>query len=166
VTGRRRFLRSGQARSIARAQTSPPVGHWAALSAGPVGESSWFGSLKRLLVGADMVADRSTSCIVEVLQELMGRKLDVFMTPLCRPVLTSDQAHPMDAAEVSINERIPRFGLIACTISESEMPFAMFIPRMRLQEGVLVVGAGLDLAPAAVENILVRVDEASRSCTA
>jgi hypothetical protein len=54
----------------------------------------------------------SGACVVEVLQELMGRKLDLFVTPLCGPVVAGDQAHSMDTAEVPVDERVPGLGLL------------------------------------------------------
>ena len=74
----------------------------------------------------------STPCVVEVLQELMGGKFDVLVAPFCRPVLTCDQSHPMDAPEVAIYECVSRLGVVVGTVGESEMPFGVFIPRVRL----------------------------------
>jgi len=36
----------------------------------------------------------------------MGRELDILVAPFCGPVLTGDEAHPMDASEVAEHERV------------------------------------------------------------
>src|SRR6266536_2480045 len=43
------------------------------------------------------------------------------------------------------------------------MPFGVILPRMRLQERVLVLSARLGLAPIAFEDVLAGVDKSSRS---
>src|ERR687891_415869 len=94
----------------------------------------------------------------------MGCELDFLVPPLRSSVLTRNQAHAMDTTEVSIDERISGLGVVFGAVGEPEMPFGIFIPGVRLQEGVLVGGAGLDVAPIAVEYVLVGIDESSRSC--
>ena len=106
----------------------------------------------------------SRTRVVEVLQELMGGEFDFLVSPFCGPVLTRDQAHPVDAPEVPVDEAVPRLGVVARTAGEAQMPCGVVIPRMRLQEGVLVFGTGLNVPPGALENVLVRVDEPFRVC--
>src|SRR6266851_247052 len=43
------------------------------------------------------------------------------------------------------------------------MPFGVLLPRMRLQERVLVLSARLGVAPIAFEDVLAGVDKSSRS---
>ena len=43
------------------------------------------------------------------------------------------------------------------------MPLAVFVPRMAFEKTVLVVGAGLDLAPVAPKHVLTGADEPLRS---
>src|SRR5205823_642776 len=56
-------------------------------------------------------------------------------------------------------ERVPRLGLVSGSFCETKVPRGVLVPRMRLQEGVLVVGAWLCVAPIAVEHVLTSVDE-------
>jgi hypothetical protein len=105
----------------------------------------------------------SASCAVEVLQEFVGCQFNVLVAPLGRPELTGDQAYAMDAAEVPVDEAISRLGLVGRTVGESEVPFSIFIPGMRSQEDVLVLGARLTLTPVAIEDVLASVYEAPRS---
>ena len=64
-----------------------------------------------------------------------------------------------DAPEVAVDERVPGLGLVVGALGEPEVPLGVLLPRVRLQEGVLVVGARLHVAPVAVEHVLARVDE-------
>src|SRR5450759_234098 len=68
----------------------------------------------------------------------------------------------MDTAEVPVDKRVPGLGLVIRTVSEPEMPLGVFLPRVRLQEGVLLAGVRLDFAPVAVEDVLAAVDELLR----
>src|SRR3984893_12744940 len=101
---------------------------------------------------------------VETLQELMGGELKLFMLPLRGSKVTCDQAHPMHATEVTIDEPVPGLRVVVRSVGQAEMPFPVLVPRMRLQEGVFVIGAGLTVPPVTVENVLMGVDEASGSC--
>ena len=105
----------------------------------------------------------SASRVVEVLQELVGGKLDLLVPPLGCPVLTSDQPHAMNAPEVAVDECVPGLGVVVRSLGESEMPLGILGPGVRFQEGVLVLGTRLYIAPHAVEHVLVRVDEAFRT---
>ena len=49
--------------------------------------------------------------------------------------------------EVPVDERVPGLGLLGRSLGEPEMPLGEVIPRVGIEEGVLVVGAGLDVAP-------------------
>src|ERR1022692_510192 len=99
---------------------------------------------------------------VEMLQQVMSCELNLLVAPLRGPVLACDQAHAMDAAKVPVDERIPCLGLIGGTIGQAEMPRCVLVPRVRLQEGVLIVGLGLAGPPVAVEHVLACVDELPR----
>jgi hypothetical protein len=57
----------------------------------------------------------------------------------------------LESTRAQIFEPGTGFGLIAGTVSESEMPFAIFIPRVRVQEGVFVVGARIYVGAEGVE---------------
>jgi hypothetical protein len=104
----------------------------------------------------------SRSSVVEVLKKVMRSELDLLVPPLGRSVLTSDQAHPMDTPEIAVDECMPGLGVIGRTVRESQMPGGVLIPRVRLEKVVLVVGTRLNVAPHAVEHVLVGVDQPSR----
>src|SRR5580658_8837001 len=97
--------------------------------------------------------------LIQALQELVGGELDLLVPPLGRPVHAGDDAHAVDAPEVPVDERVPGLGLVSGTVGKPEMPSGVLVPGMTLQEGVLIAGLGLDLAPVAVEHVLAAVDE-------
>ena len=66
---------------------------------------------------------------------------------------------PVHAMEVAVHERVPRLGLVARTFGESEVPLRVLLPRVGLEVGVLLVGAGLHFTPVAVEHVLTGCDE-------
>jgi hypothetical protein len=66
--------------------------------------------------------------VVELLEELMGRELDVFVSPLSGPIVARDHAHPMDTAKVPIDEGVPRLGLFGRPIREPEMSLGVLVP--------------------------------------
>jgi hypothetical protein len=94
----------------------------------------------------------------------VGGELDLLVPPLRCPVLTGDQAGPMDATEIPIDESVPSLRVVISTVGEPEVPLRVLVPRVRLEEGVLVVGARLSVAPIALQHVLVSVDELSRVC--
>src|SRR3984957_9878242 len=100
--------------------------------------------------------------VVQALQEFVSCELDFLVAPFGRPILACDDAHAVDTAEVSIDERVPGLGVVAGPLGEPEMPLGVFLPRVRLQERVLFGGSWLDLAPVAVEHDLTAVDELPR----
>ncbi len=108
---------------------------------------------------ADRSSQRLSPSAVEVLQEGMSCLLDLLVSPLGGPVLAREQATPVESTEVTVGERVPGFGLLRRIVSESQKPFAVLMPRVRLEEGVLVLGARLDVSPRAVEDVLVSIDE-------
>src|ERR1700684_1962868 len=93
----------------------------------------------------------------------MSGQLDFLVPPLRGPVLARDQAHAMNAAEVPVDERVPGLGLVAGTVGQAQVPLCIVIPRVRFQEGILIAGPGLAVAPVTVEHVLARADELSRS---
>ena len=97
--------------------------------------------------------------VVEVLQQVVGGQLDRLVAPLGGAVLAGDQPHAVHAAEVAVDERVPRLGLVVGAVGEPEVPLGVLVPGVGLEERVLVVGARLDVAPVAVEHVLAGVDE-------
>ena len=98
--------------------------------------------------------------VVEALQQLMRGKLDLFVSPLRGPIQTSDEAHSMNAPEVSIDECVSGLGVVVCIISEPEMPRCVVGPGVPLQERVFLLSSRLDIAPCAFKHVLVGVDQA------
>src|SRR5262249_25907448 len=104
----------------------------------------------------------SRSLVVQVLQELVRGELDLLMPPLGRPVVACDDAHAMDATEIPVDKRVPGLGVGGGTVGEPEMPSGVFLPPVRLPEGLPFAGVGLNLAPVAAKQVLALVDELSR----
>ena len=82
--------------------------------------------------------------------------------PFGGAVVAGDQARAVQAAEVSVDECVARFGLLRGALREAEMPLGVLVPRVRSEECILVLGLGLDLAPVAVEHVLAPTDETPR----
>ena len=92
-----------------------------------------------------VLAGRYAALAVQALQQIVSGEFDVLMPPLGGPVLTGDEVHPVQAAEVAIHERVPSLGLVGGAIGEPQVPLGVFVPRVRLEERVLLTGTGLDL---------------------
>ena len=78
----------------------------------------------------------------------MGGQLDLLVPPLGRPVVAGDEAHPVDAPEVAVDEGVARLGLVGGAVGQAEVPRGVLLPRVRLEVGVLVGGSRLDLRPS------------------
>src|ERR1700712_662937 len=78
-------------------------------------------------------ADALRAGVVEVLQKIVCRQFDVLVAPLGSPVLTGDEAHPVQAPEVAVDEGVAPLGLVGCPIREAEVPRAVLVPRVRLE---------------------------------
>jgi hypothetical protein len=98
---------------------------------------------------------------IQELQQLVGCQLDLLVAPLGCPVVAGDQAGPVEAAEVAVDEGVPRLGLLRGSLGEAEMPLAVLVPGVRLQEPVLVFGLRLDISPVARQDVLASTDEAA-----
>ena len=68
----------------------------------------------------------------------------------------------MHAAEIAIDERIPRLRLLARALGETEMPSRELLPRVRLEERVLLTRARLHILPARAKHIPARIDQPFR----
>ena len=68
----------------------------------------------------------------------MGGELDVLVPPLGSPVVAGDERHPVQAAEVAIDKRVPCLRPVGGAIDEPQVPPGIFAPLMRLQEGGLL----------------------------
>ena len=92
----------------------------------------------------------------------MGRELDLLVAPLGGPVVAGDDPGPVDPPEVAVDERVAGLRLAGRALGQPDVPERVILPRVLLEEGVLVLGARLDLAPIAVQHVLARVDEPPR----
>jgi hypothetical protein len=54
--------------------------------------------------------------------------------------------------EISIDERVPRLGLVRGSFREPEMPVTVLVPGVGREERVFGCTVGLDVAPVAVED--------------
>src|ERR1700733_15608652 len=68
--------------------------------------------------------------VVQALQEFVSCELDFLVAPFGCPVLACDDAHAVDAAEVSVDERVPGLGVVAGPLGEPEVPLGVFLPRV------------------------------------
>src|SRR4029450_11937624 len=93
-------------------------------------------------------AASSRGPLVEVLQELVGCKLDLLVPPLGCAVVAGDKSHAVQPAEVAVNERVAGLCLIWSAFGKAEMPGGVLVPRVRLQVHVLVTCARLHVLPA------------------
>ena len=89
----------------------------------------------------------------------MCGELDRLVPPLGGAVDAGDETGPVDASEVADDERVAGLRLVAGPVGQAEVPVGVLLPGVRLQECVLVVRGWCDLAPIAVEDVLVGVDE-------
>ena len=96
---------------------------------------------------------------VQVLEQVMGGELDLLVPPLGGPVDAGDQGGPVHPAQVAVDKGVAGLGLIGRADGQAEMPGGVLRPGMSLQEGVLVVRAGLHLPPVAVQHVLPGIDQ-------
>ena len=75
------------------------------------------------------------------------------------PVDARDERDAVDAPQVSVHKRVPGLRLVRRTLPEPQMPRRVLLPRVRCQKRVLVLRAGLELAPVAFEHVLASEDE-------
>ncbi len=73
----------------------------------------------------------SAARLVEQLQQLVSRELDLLVTPLGRPVLAGDQPASMEAAKVAVDERVARLRLVGGAFGEPEVPLRVLLPGVR-----------------------------------
>ena len=52
----------------------------------------------------------------------MGGEFDLLVPPLGGPVVTGDDAHPVQPPQVAVNKRVPSLGVLAGTVGEPEVP--------------------------------------------
>ena len=97
--------------------------------------------------------------LVQLLEQTVGGALDLFVPPLRRPVHARDQPRAVDAAEVAVDEGVARLGLVGGAVGERQVPGAVRRPVVALEEGVLGPRVGLDVAPVAVEDVLLGRDQ-------
>src|SRR3954452_3513161 len=105
----------------------------------------------------------SSADAVEVLEQVMGGQLDLLVPPLRGSVEAGDEPHAVDATEVAVGERVARLRPVSRPFGERQEPPGVLVPRMRLEERVLLLGPRLRVAPVAAQDVLARVDELPRA---
>jgi hypothetical protein len=60
----------------------------------------------------------------------VGCELDLLVPPLGGAVVACNQAGPVEAAEISVDEGVSRLGFVGRAIGESDVPFAVLAPRV------------------------------------
>src|SRR5829696_5201437 len=114
-------------------------------------------SRRRPLVAAPSAAD-----LVEVLEQPVCGELDRLVAPLRGPKDARDERSSMDALQVSVDESVASLRAVLGAVGQTEVPRRVFVPRMCLEECVLVVGGRRGLAPVTVEDVLLGVDQLPR----
>src|SRR3712207_6533896 len=79
-------------------------------------------------------------------------------TTLFRSV-AGDDPHPVHAAEVAVDEAVPRLGPVGGPLGQAEVPGGVLLPRVPLQEVVLAGGGGLHAPPLAAQHVPARPDQ-------
>ena len=79
---------------------------------------------------------------VEVLEQLVCRKLDLLVPRLRGSVRAGDQPHPVDPTEVAIDEGVARLRAVLRAHGQAEVSFGVVVPRARLEVGgeLVVIG--------------------------
>ena len=90
----------------------------------------------------------SAADAVEVLQEVVRRELDLLVAPLGGAVDARDQPAAVDPAEVAVDERVARLGLLRGALRQPEEPAAVVLPAVVLEVRVLRVRLGLRRRPS------------------
>ena len=75
-----------------------------------------------------MADSPSGALVVEVLEQLVGRKLDFLVIPLCGPVMAGDDPRSMQAPEVAVDECVSRLRLFRRAFGKPQMPLAVIVP--------------------------------------
>lgn len=104
--------------------------------------------------------------LVEVLQQTVSREFDLLVPPLRRPVDARDERTPVHVGEVTVDERVPRLGLLPRALGQPEVPRPVAVVVVPVEERVLGVGIGLDVTPVAVEDDLAGLISSRQCATA
>ena len=80
--------------------------------------------------------------LVQELQQVVGRQLDLLVPPLGGAVQAGDQAIAVDAAKVAVDEPVAGLGLVGGALGQAEVPVGVLLPGVRLEERVLVAALG------------------------
>jgi hypothetical protein len=86
-------------------------------------------------------------------------QLDLFVAPLGGPIDACDECRAVNSPEVACHERVSGLRLIGSAFSQADVPCRVLLPRVVLEERVLVVGRRLHAAPVRVEHILPVLNE-------
>jgi hypothetical protein len=85
--------------------------------------------------------------------------LHVCVPPLSRTVLAREEAASVHAAEVSVDECVPAFGLVGRSVGQAEVPLGVLAPGVAFEESVLVFSRRLRASPIAAQDVLTPFDQ-------
>ena len=77
-----------------------------------------------------------------------GGELNVLVPPLGGPVVTGDDSHPVQAAEVAVGERVPGLGVVTSTVGEPQSLEAEPVTPAQAQPVIVTLPAEIDMANA------------------
>ena len=92
----------------------------------------------------------------------MRCELDLLVTPLGRPVVAGDEAGSVYAAEISVDERIPRLRLVGSAFRQAKMPLPVFVPGVIPKKCVFCVCLRLS-SPQSLSRTYCRLRMSSRA---
>ena len=98
--------------------------------------------------GAAAGRERVALRVVQRLQEVVRRQLDLLVPPFGSTVVAGDDPHPVDPAEVAEHERVARLRPVRGAVGEPEVPGRVLVPAVVLEVGVLVLRARAGRRPS------------------
>ena len=101
----------------------------------------------------------SAAFVVEKLKQFVGCKLDLLVIKFRCSEMASDKPGSMQAQEIPEPEREQILRFVGCSDLQPEVPLAVLVPGVGLQEQVLVFGARLRLLPPAANYVAPGVDQ-------
>jgi hypothetical protein len=115
--------------------TSTPRSHEVDEFSAPTGSAACANAFRRhpslvCLLDKRRPFASSAALAVQVLEQLVSGELDLLVTPLGRPVVTGNDARPMEPTKVTVDERVACLGLVRCPVRQPEMPFGVLVPGM------------------------------------
>jgi nitroimidazol reductase NimA-like FMN-containing flavoprotein (pyridoxamine 5'-phosphate oxidase superfamily) len=147
--------------SRARQSIRVPQGHVQSDTA-PVLNPSGAGESDSATSPSERSPPPSGAGLVEELQELVHGEVDLFVPPLGRAIVARNKPGSVDTSEISVDECVARFRVLGRSAGETQMPFAVFLPRVRGEVGVFPRCPRLHLPPVAIQYVLAAFDQGAR----